>query len=93
LGRKSFVGEQETGRARAYVVVGPEARRTYEAAKRGVTEEIEVTGVGDNAFDSDQGFNAIQGDHYVGVIGATPKDPTGKRRLAVATLAALRTSI
>jgi hypothetical protein len=77
------------GAVRAYVVVGPEAERTYEATKGGVTQPTDVSGVGDKAFDSDQGFNAIKQDHYVGVVGTTPGDQTGKRRLAEAMLDAL----
>jgi hypothetical protein len=77
------------GVARAYVVVGPKAEQAYEAMKNGVTEPSDVAGVGDKAFDSGQGFCAIQRDHYVAVIGTTPGDETGKRRLAEAMLAAL----
>ncbi len=76
-------------KVRAYVVVGSDAKQQYEAMKSGVTDPTDVSGVGDEAFDSGQGFGAIQGDHFVTVIGQTPGDESGKQKLAQAMLAAL----
>jgi hypothetical protein len=76
-------------KARAYVVVGPDAQHQYGATKDGTTQPTDVAGIGDKAFDSDQGFGAIQGDHYVSVIGGIPSDPTARRDLAQAMLSAL----
>jgi hypothetical protein len=76
-------------KARAYVVVGPDAQQQYGATKDGTTQPTDVAGIGDKAFDSDQGFGAIQGDHFVSVIGGIPGDPTDRRDLARAMLSAL----
>jgi hypothetical protein len=77
------------GTARVQVVIGSAAESQYEALKSGVTDFTEVTGVGDKAFDSGQGFGAIKGDHFVAVIGSLPGDPDSQKKLAQAMLAAL----
>jgi hypothetical protein len=76
-------------KARAYVVIGSAASQQFEATRDGTTSPTDVSGVGDKAFDSDQGFGAIQGNHFVSVIGGTPGVPNGQRLLAQAMLTAL----
>jgi len=78
------------GTMRLYVVVGADAKQQYGAFKDGVTVATAVSGIGDQAFDSDQGFGAIQGDHFVSAVGNSPGDPTGRRRMVQAMLDALR---
>jgi hypothetical protein len=78
------------GTARVQVVIGSDAESQYDALKGGVTDFTAVTGVGDKAFDSGQGFGAIKGDHFVAVIGRLPGDADSQKKLAQAMLAALR---
>jgi hypothetical protein len=78
------------GTVQVYVVAGADATQQYDAIRERETRPNPVSGIGDQAFESDQGFGAIQGDHFVYVVGATPRDPRGRRRLAEAMLDALR---
>lgn len=78
------------GVVRLYVTVGADAKRQFQATKDGLTEPHAVSGIGDQAYDSGQGFGAIEGDHFVAAVGNSPADPTGRQRLVQAMLVALR---
>jgi hypothetical protein len=74
------------GTVGAYVTVGPAAKHDYDMFKDGVTEHTALPGVGDEAFTSDQGVGAVQGAHFVSVIGG---GEVKEQALAKAMLAAL----
>jgi hypothetical protein len=71
---------------RTLVTVGANARQNYLGFKDAVTDPTPLPGIGDEAFDSEQGVGAIRGDRFVSVIGQTPGDDAGKQRLAKAVI-------
>ncbi len=79
------------GTVQVYVVAGADAKQQYDAIRERETRPGPVSGIGDQAFDSDQGFGAIQGDRFVYVVGNTPRDPEGPE--AVGPGDARRTSL
>lgn len=74
------------GAVRAYVTVGAGAKGDFDQMKGGATGPTSLSGVGDQAFTSEQAVGAIQSDHFVSVIGG---GQSTEQQVAKAMLAAL----